>query len=1308
MAATLLARFTTPTPNFEVEENIFVTGYLDLDKLDSEDNTSFDISSVQSVIITFGSGGPSVRATMIGNRQWQCSAIVNPNNTPIGQPLVLTVDAQVTVRAVFAGIPAEGVPPSVRYYNSSDHAAVSGFFKQLPPELSVVFKSPVDTTTLPYAFELSGTASNGQSGITAVRFSIDNRPFENVDNPNGNWSTWSKTINLPTGSFPLTVEAIGGPPRQHKTTFVSTVVIRTPFEPAAIDQVFANTTYLRELLAFTTRQIKIGTAIGPSPVVLANRFFQAYDKLTDTKAFGQATQPLLQPRIAIEVLRRYLQSVPPPVGLDQKFRFIAYQNLLRELGASYEELRMARVALQPTRIALAARLGFDLEANRPDRLDAITLAPDAITDAQLEDLFGYRATLPVDPLQATILNPQLPIWQAATLRSVWIKEDTRTRDAAEGALPIIDPDIVGNGHIKLQTAANPAYALWTARQAWITAKLAEIGQEGATLPTPLARFDQVLSTFIGSIDLPNLADRDARGEDLSLELRQLNLDLAAFRFLVRSRALLVAGTLLQSEWQDVFAIVLQAQKRAQFRIWRAEEKQASLTLEPDVFLANSAGPTGEIPRWRGSVRTFSRWRRSLQARSAEKLALETGYQAMLATVEAQTLPGLRDALLELIGQRQAPIETIAITAERLTRKLLIDFRANGDAKTTRVDQALETLQSVLFSARSGRLSADANGVVWTMSELDFDAEWAWIGSYHTWLAAMRVFAYPENQLFPNLYVTDRTLLKPTQAFIGAVPGAEGLIVKLRKEAKLTPAKARKLAAEYLRNLRTEVPDAAAKLPANFILTDLQMSAEELNNRKSLIAGLFKDSSVPPKDITDPNAIPQYLREVFWLVPMALALRLQNEREYLVALDWYQTVYAFDLPLAERKRYPGLRMEESLTSSYSRTTKWLVEDLNPHIVARTSTENQVLVGRKNVYTRFTVMSIVRCFQAYADLEFSRNVAESVARARGLYETAIDLLDLADARPETGPTIPFPANPVWQSLKLHAEANLAKIHNGMNIAGIRATMPLASGTQTIFLPSQYRYAFLVERAKNLVGIAQQMESAFLTAVIQNDAEAYSRFQAAHDIKVAGASLNLADLKVADANILRQEAQLQKEKADVQFDHFDELIDEGLIGSEQAALISMGFAALFQYKEAASITANIFQTNASYERREQEWELQKNLAEKDQQIGQQQILHAQNQQLVAGQERDLADLQLKHANTVMTFLSNKFTSAELFEWMSDVLSGVYAYFLQQATALAQLAEAQLAFERQETGAGFCSAPIIGRTLPTAPPPRRLTAAV
>lgn len=57
-------------------------------------------------------------------------------------------------------------------------------------------------------------------------------------------------------------------------------------------------------------------------------------------------------------------------------------------------------------------------------------------------------------------------------------------------------------------------------------------------------------------------------------------------------------------------------------------------------------------------------------------------------------------------------------------------------------------------------------------------------------------------------------------------------------------------------------------------------------------------------------------------------------------------------------------------------------------------------------------------------------------------------------------------------------------------------------------------------------------------------------------------------------------------------------------------------------------------------------------------------------------------------MEFLAQKFTSAELYAWMSGVLGGAYSYFLQQATAMAQLAQHQLGFERQEVPPAFIKA--------------------
>src|SRR5207248_7185831 len=52
---------------------------------------------------------------------------------------------------------------------------------------------------------------------------------------------------------------------------------------------------------------------------------------------------------------------------------------------------------------------------------------------------------------------------------------------------------------------------------------------------------------------------------------------------------------------------------------------------------------------------------------------------------------------------------------------------------------------------------------------------------------------------------------------------------------------------------------------------------------------------------------------------------------------------------------------------------------------------IAATRANAYTRYTLMSLTRCLLEFADAEFTRDNAESVARARTLYETALELLD-----------------------------------------------------------------------------------------------------------------------------------------------------------------------------------------------------------------------------------------------------------------------------------------------------------------------------
>ena len=110
------------------------------------------------------------------------------------------------------------------------------------------------------------------------------------------------------------------------------------------------------------------------------------------------------------------------------------------------------------------------------------------------------------------------------------------------------------------------------------------------------------------------------------------------------------------------------------------------------------------------------------------------------------------------------------------------------------------------------------------------------------------------------------------------------------------------------------------------------------------------------------------------------------------------------------------------------------------------------------------------------------------------------------------------------------------------------------------------------------------------------------------------------------------------------------------------------------------------ASFERRRQEWEFQRELAaEHDWYVADKQITIAQDHTKIVEQEQAIAQSTAENAQDVIAFLQNEFTSAELYNWMSGVVGDIYRYFLQQATVMAKLAQTQLVFERQEPGLNF-----------------------
>jgi hypothetical protein len=354
-----------------------------------------------------------------------------------------------------------------------------------------------------------------------------------------------------------------------------------------------------------------------------------------------------------------------------------------------------------------------------------------------------------------------------------------------------------------------------------------------------------------------------------------------------------------------------------------------------------------------------------------------------------------------------------------------------------------------------------------------------------------------------------------------------------------------------------------------------------------------------------------------------------------------------------------------------------------------------------------------------------------------------------RPWPGITLPpidpmivsfcVPQNPILQMLRLRANLNLYKIHTCRNISGIERELdPYAAPTDTetglpsigaggqlqlpgttSIHPTPYRYQTLIDRAKQLVQLAMQIEQAYLTALEKADAEEYAMLKARQDLNLSAAGVRLQELRVTEAQGGVTLAGLQRTRAGIQVVTYEQWMSAGLSELEQAAVglyavvasqqiigsamdltiqaaqstnlaaeiagvipgaaSAAAAARSVQYTAEAAIKIN--EIYASQERRMQEWQLQKALAEQDVAIADQQIDLAEDNVRVTEQERTIAQMQHDNALQTVDFLAGKFTNKELYDWMSGVLERVYSFFLQQATAMAQLAQTQLAFERQQT---------------------------
>src|SRR6185312_13343624 len=264
--------------------------------------------------------------------------------------------------------------------------------------------------------------------------------------------------------------------------------------------------------------------------------------------------------------------------------------------------------------------------------------------------------------------------------------------------------------------------------------------------------------------------------------------------------------LLDSEGDEVYAILMQAQKRRRFGSWRAKEAAIKLLRGPDQFQFPAPPPltfppleTVPLPVWLANLSDRQDWQDTLQARIDQQQAVHSAMREAVGAVEEAALPQLRDALVWASNDHSFLLET---RAKWIGDRLLIDTQNSGCAMTTRVSQAIETIQGLLFSIRTQILTDTYPQL--KLDDDDFDETWEWIGSYATWRTAMFVFLYPENILIPSL----RT--RQTPAF-------RSLISSMRSNRLLNSTQAREAGdtyAKYVNDIATLKLEASCQTKTN--------------------------------------------------------------------------------------------------------------------------------------------------------------------------------------------------------------------------------------------------------------------------------------------------------------------------------------------------------------------------------------------------------------------------------------------------------------------------------------------------------------
>jgi len=280
--------------------------------------------------------------------------------------------------------------------------------------------------------------------------------------------------------------------------------------------------------------------------------------------------------------------------------------------------------------------------------------------------------------------------------------------------------------------------------------------------------------------------------------------------------------------------------------------------------------------------------------------------------------------------------------------------------------------------------------------------------------------------------------------------------------------------------------------------------------------------------------------------------------------------------------------------------------------------------------------------------------------------------------------------------------------------------------------YRFVRLHAKAVEFAGAVQSLGQALIAALEKKDGEELALVRQRHELAVLDAEREIRKQAIQEASATLEGLSRSRQIAETRLQYYVGLIDTGLLSQEKdaeaktrtakdfrkaaaavneldtflAAIpdISLGIAAaatiggralqqatgavsrkLSSEAESLNTDASLAQTAAGYARRAQEWKLQKSVGEKELRQLDKQIAAQEIRLAIAERELETLDLRRDHAREIDAFFRSKFTSHDLYTWMTAQVGAEHYRAYQTAYDMAKRAERAYQLERGDETTSF-----------------------